>query len=514
MTLSKDSLKWAIEFLDRHSDGDIFPSIPEISAIRSSPDKLIDALRGEFSAGLGPMPSRRFIVPNDDLSYRQATQLHPQDSILLTAAVYQYGRGIEDRRLGTDTIFSYRFDPDVKHGLYGARGLWNDFWSLGIEMSDAYSHVLYCDVADFYNQISHHSVENQLMASDFPKPVCKWINSLLGSTTAKVSRGLPIGPHAAHLIAESTLIPIDNSLKTNGITFIRYSDDILVFCPSHDEAKRALQTIATILDKQQRLSLQRHKTRILVRDEFRDMYGKMVEDRPISLNEDRVLNIIRKYSGGNPYAAVTYNQVSAEDWKQFSEDIVRGIIDEYLGQDAIDHVRLRWFFRRLAQVGHPGAMKVVVDNIAWLVPCLPSVCSYITSLQSIPPDEWREVGTEVLRFLEPGSHFDTEFGRLSLLSLFSKNRDIDHFGELVQMFSASDPYARREILLAAKTNSQVDWLREHKETYESMDPWQKIAFVYCSSILPEDERQHFLRRSYPSSFLKELAAWSMSEKPT
>ena len=235
----------------------------------------------------------------------------------------------------------------------------------------------------------------------------------------------------------------------------------------------------------------------------------MIEDRPISQEEDKILRIVRKYSGGNPYATVTYNQITSDDWKAFSGDIVRGIIGDYLKANEVDYIRLRWFFRRLAQVGHPGALQVTIDHIRLLEPCLPSVCSYINSIQSIPPDDWKKIGKDLLGFIEPGSMFNSEFARLSLLSLFSKNEYIDHFVKLAPVFGASDPYARREILLAARTNAETDWLREHKESFELMDPWQRMAFIYCVSILPRDERNHFLKGHwYLCPFDEELVKWS------
>ncbi len=255
MTLQSDSLKWAIDFIDRYSDGDIFPSVPEISAIAKQPDGLIHALSNKPLTNFDPQPCRRFIVPTDELSYRQATQLHPQDSILLTAIVYQYGTGIEERRLAKDKVFSYRFNPVEGQGLYGDRNLWNDFWAAALALSEDYQYVLYCDIADFYNQIYHHTVDNQLAQSNLPNQAIKWILNLLKSTTAQVSRGIPIGPHAAHLLAECTLIPVDNSLTASGIHFLRYADDIVIFCHTEDEAKRALRTTAHTLDKQQRLML-------------------------------------------------------------------------------------------------------------------------------------------------------------------------------------------------------------------------------------------------------------------
>ena len=252
MTLQKNSIKWAIEFLTRHSDGDIFPKVLELEAIRASVDEFCSKVEGKSLNDFVTKACRRFIVPKDDISYRQATQLHPQDSLLLSALVYQYGAGIEGRRLKSDTVFSYRFAPTIDEGLYSSKTAWNDFWTSAYYKSRNTSVILYCDIADFYNQIYHHTVENQLIASGFPNQAVKWIVSLLESTTAGVSRGVPIGPHAIHLIAEATLIPIDNSMKTNGLQFLRYADDIIVFCPSNKAAQSALSLMANILDKQQR----------------------------------------------------------------------------------------------------------------------------------------------------------------------------------------------------------------------------------------------------------------------
>ena len=509
LKLNRDSIEWAIEFTKRHSDGDIFPPIPEIAALSQAPQDYISALSSTPLIQLTPQAYRRFVVPKRELSYRLATQLHPQDSIILTALVHQYGKGIEDRRLTSDIVYSYRFEPQKDHGLYRSPPQWNAFWSKARMASEGCSHVLYCDIADFYNQIYHHVVENQLSESKFPKDAVKWIVDLLKSTTATVSRGIPIGPHAVHLIAECTLVPVDNSLVSHGLYFIRYADDLVIFCESRDDAKRDLFEIVRTLDKQQRLILQDSKTRVFSADDFAQHCKEMIEDRPISEAEDRLLNIVGKYSEGNPYALITYNDISEEDWKQFSREVLDTIIMDYLDRDPVDFVRLRWFFRRLAQVGHPGALRSVITNFKSLEPCIAEISSYIGSIQSIDPREWTAVGKELLMLLSCSPIVDNEFFRLSILSLFSRNSYINHFESLASTFGSRDQHARREILLAAKANCAQDWLREHKEDYTSMDPWQQMAFVYCASILPHDERVHFLgKRSFSCSFCECLAKWA------
>lgn len=333
MTLNADSIGWALDFVSAHSDGDLFPRIVEFEAIQQRRDDFVKLIEGKPLTSFKPGAHRRFIVPKDEFSYRQATQLDPQDSILLTAAIRQFGQGIEDRRVSSKQVFSYRFFPDHIHGLYGNRSAWNEFWTAAYHLSRRYPAILYCDIADFYNQIYHHAVENQLIESGFPNQATKWIVSLLESTTAGVSRGVPIGPHPIHLIAESTLTPIDNSLNTLGLHFLRYADDILVFCASEKAAHTALASIAATLDKQQRLMLQRHKTQIFEPTRFQTLCSHMIEDRPISADEDRVLNLIKKYSGGDPYTTVLYGSISESDWRSLDGDVISDIIRDYIGKD-------------------------------------------------------------------------------------------------------------------------------------------------------------------------------------
>lgn len=507
--LNGDALSWAVDFVQNHSDGDLFPKIIEINAISSIKDKFVALIEGKDLSQFPPGACRRFIVPKDEISYRQATQLDPQDSIILTSIVYQYGIGIEQRRLNNNIVFSYRFSPDINHGLYSTTNAWNDFWNKAYRESFNFKNVLYCDIADFYNQIYHHIVENQLIESGFSNQVTKWIVNLLESTTVGVSRGVPIGPHPIHLLAEATMIPIDNSITSQGFRFLRYADDILIFCDSEQAGKAALAKMALILDKQQRLMLQRHKTKIYNSEEFKILCAAMIEDRPISREEDEILKLIKKYSGGNPYRTISYNEISIEDWDHITEDIITKIIYEYINQKEVDYIRLRWLYRRLAQIGHPGAIEVSLDELPKLSPCFANICTYLASVQSIDGDRWKYIGERLLELLDSDEVLNNEYFRLSLLSLFTKNKDINHFSVLINKYPSSESFVRREILLAANQNSAYDWLREQKESYQNMDSWQKMAFVYGISGLPKDEKKYFINRiSFYRPFDIILSKWA------
>lgn len=511
MTLQAAAVEWAIDFVQLHSDGDLFPKALEVAAIAAEKAHFVGQLAGADLGALPPGSCRRFIVPKDEFSYRQATQLDPQDSIVLSALIYQYGQQIEDQRLPKTRVFSYRFNPSLPDGLYSGKTAWNSFWTTAARHAEKSSHILYCDIADFYNQVYHHTVENQLISAGLPNQAIKWIIGLLESTTAGVSRGMPVGPHPIHLLAEATLIPVDNSLVAAGLRFIRYADDIVVFCKSERESRTALASIATVLDKQQRLTLQRHKTKIYSPTDFRGICTQMIEDRPINADEKSLLALIKKYSGGDPYKTISFSQISTADWSSISSESIRNVINQYVSSQPVDYIRLRWFYRRLAQIGHPGAIDVSLEHLDSLGPCFANICFYLASVQTIPAKDWKRVGSRLLQLLRTPEVKSSEYFRLLVLSLFTRNEHINHFAKLHRMFQASDPIIRREIILAARMNSALDWVRELKEDFPSMDPWQQRAMLFAVSGLAKDEKKFFIgRQTLIRPFDKTLAKWAKS----
>ncbi|SHJ88517.1 RNA-directed DNA polymerase, partial [Desulfofundulus thermosubterraneus] len=348
-------------------------------------------------------------------------------------------------------------------------------------------------VGNFLIDTTNHTIENQLIDVGFPNQAIKWILRLLESVTAKVSRGIPIGPHAVHLLAEASIRPVDNSLVARGIKFCRFSDDIIIFCNSKVQARTTLYTIAEILDKQQRLMLQRQKTKIFERSDFQDYCRCMVEDRPINDLEAKILNIIRKYSNGNPYQTVLLSQVSDDDLKMFTPDIINTILEDYLNQTEPNYVRLRWFIRRLTQVGHPSAIDFCITNFNALIPALSEVCRYFISIGNHPQTEWPYIGAQLIELLDNEIISSNEYFQMSILSLFNKKTELNQVHRILGKYGNASPNIRREILLVALANNCADWIRELKEQYAAMDLWTKRAFLAACKLLPVEERKFFTK---------------------
>ena len=151
-------------------------------------------------------------------------------------------------------------------------------------------------------------------------------------------------------------------------------------------------------------------------------------------------------------------------------------------------------------------------NISKLTPCFANVCMYLGSVQKIPADKWVCIGEQLLALLQTDIVQGNEYFRLLLLSLFTKNQYINHFSSLTRNYQGSEAFIRREIILSAKQNSAVDWLREEKESYIGMDAWQQMAYIFSISDLPIEERKFFINRfNYPRIVMSILSKWAKEQ---
>jgi hypothetical protein len=507
MKLDIDSITWALNHLVTKSDTDLFPIPIEFNIISKLGEDAILQLADLNIEDISPGSPRRFIVPKTDIACRTATQLDPMDSIILASIIHQYGRIFEQKRISTkeNKIYSYRFSPDEKGNLYDLNYSWNLFWNRCLEKSENYEYMVKLDISDFYNQIYHHSLENQL--ADYrgiPDQVWKWIMKLISKITANVSRGIPVGPHSANMLAEISFIPIDNSFVSQGIDFCRYVDDIIIFCNSEKEAKIDIYRIADILDKQQRLILQNQKTKIFGNSDFKKYCLEMIEDRPINDLEKNIINIINKYSKGNRYQTIYLSNISEEDLKEFNEPAINKILDDYLNQVNPDYTRLRWFIRRLSQVGHPSGVKFCLDNFEKLMPAISEICQYFVSVSNSSDINWLDIGSKLIKLLEDDLINSNDYFQISIYSLFNRKIELNHLTKIIKKYKKVSTLLQREIIIAAYKNNASDWIRELKEHFYTMDVWSRRAFLISCSILPKKEKYYYIDKVTPESLLENL----------
>ena len=505
-------LQQAKDNLISEGDTDIFPKPFEIAAIASEWDLIERELMKLPVGSYNWVGGRRVIVPKSRFTFRVATQLDPIDALVLTALIFEYGSKMESERISTDEnmVFSYRFSPDGGL-LYDATTDWyRRFWSESLKNAGKNNYVIMTDVTDYYNQISHHTVENQLSRAGLPNDVVKSIIKMLKNLTQNVSRGIPVGPHAMHLIAELAFDPIDRTLKSLGYQHCRFVDDIHIFCKSEDEAEIALYDLATILDKQQRLVLQRYKTKIINSSDFIMHAQRIIDNKPINDTEKEILDFMDSHSHGDPYRSISTASLSHDELRLLDKFDFESLLEIYLEEDDPNFPRIRWFYRRLAQIGVPDAVLFSVRNLNRLTPAIGDLAKYLTSAETNLELKWIEIGTDLVDSLNaiPIIHH-SDYLQMALLNLFSKISDLNHVDDLLQRYDASSNIMKRKIIKAATKADAGYWLRGKKEEIISADNWLRRALIIGASTFQKDERNFWLKQFKGGDNLleKAVAEW-------
>jgi hypothetical protein len=494
MKLTTDSIKWAIDHLEKENDTDIFPKPIEISIIKECKDDVIRVLSNIDIGNYKWRPSRRFLIPKDELSYRVITQLDPLDSVFLSAIIKSFGQKIEDNRIPINkrVVFGNRFNPAKNGFLYKSDGQWGKFWKAAKSRAKKNKYMLRFDIADFYNQIYHHTIENQLIECGLPNEVKNSICDLFNVVTLKVSRGIPVGPHSTHIIAEAALIPIDNSLTYHGINYCRFMDDFFAFGKTEVDCKIILNKAAEILDKQQRLILQRFKTKIFSQEDFLHECDEQLTFEPLNDVEEKILEIVKNHSDGPYLSKIKWEDLDPKDQEFFSRIFYGDLIDDYLKREGTPNFsKLRWIYRRLRQLGVPHAIDYTLDNLDRFTPIINDICEYLVAAAPNYSGNLKRTGKKIHKLLDNKIIKSSEFFQIALINIFSQAKELNHFSAFSKTFKASSENVKRKILLFAYSIKATDWLREIKEQYSDFNAWNKRAFLIASSCLPKDERKFF-----------------------
>jgi hypothetical protein len=507
-TIDGTSLDWALQHLIFEGDGDLFPRPFEIEVIKTSWNTLRQDLVSLDVAQYKWKPVQNVLVPKEELSFRRACRMEPLDSVLFSALVHEIGSAIEARRrpIAEQCVFSYRFSPQADGSMYRKGNPWKDFWNTSVSRSGNDKFIAVIDISDFYNQIYHHTLENQFDSSGVNPDIKRAFLNIFKLSSANVSRGIPVGPHASHLLAEMSLIPLDDYLRLKGVAFSRFVDDMHIFCESRELAQAAIYEVADFLDKSQKLSLNRQKTEILTSEQLKQKASLMLVDNPINEEEKKILRVIQSKAG--PYTRIVLNELSPSDLSVIQSADIAGILQSYLNADQPNYIRLRWFLRRLSQTGVPTAVECVVTRLQSLLPAVGDAAAYLNSAKDSYKGDWPQLGDALLNALQMAVVLRNEYLQIVLLSLFSRISLLNHIDKLVQSFDSYGNLAKREIILAARETSQATpWLQNLKSSIGNMDAWQRRALLFASVQIPKDERKHWLQsvQGYLSPLEKAIA---------
>ena len=502
LKLKKKSLEWALSLAISNGDTDIFPTAFEFEAILHDSQittpghkSIIDEISQQNILDWKTRPFRSCLIPKHRYGFRVSTQLDPLDFLVYTALIYELAPDIESRRVpaSENVVHSYRFNPSV-NSMFDPDYNYSTFRRRSQELANTnrFSHVVVADIADFFPRLYRHRVENALKACTTKISHVIALDGMLNQWTEHYSYGIPVGPTASRLIAEVSLDDVDRLLLSEGVVFVRFSDDYRIFCSSAKDAHEKLAFLANAIFSNHGLTFQQSKTRIVTLDDFKAGYVLSEEAQELKRLSEMFYEILDE-TDINHYQTIEWDDLTAEQQKKLEELNLVGIIDEQARSEEIDIGICKFVLRRLSQLGNDQALNILIENIDRLYPVFPDVVKYVTSIRLTDVNIKKDIGNRMLKLLSDTTVSHLEYHRMWLLNMFTYSTEWNNQGEFVMLFNkATDEFSKRELILALGRSHQDYWFRSRKlNLSQQFTDWSRRAFLLAASCLPTDERKHW-----------------------
>ena len=432
-------------------------------------------------------------MPKSRIGFRVSTQLDPLDSLLYAAVLYEFADEVEEYRVPSELeiVCSYRIKIQATGALFEHETGWPTFHKRSVDLADSgrFTHVLVADVADFYNQVSHHRVNNVLQSAGVPTDRTKNIERFLSLLSAKQSRGLPVGPSASIALAEASLDDVDKYLLSRRLEYVRYVDDFRIFCESEKQAIHAAHDLTHYLYTAHRLALAAAKTslytvRRFVERELLDP-GEEEERGKVSKLKDLIQQVLE-----NTGYQIDFEELPESDLNDIVRDNLAELFLQALARRPLHLGLTRYLLRRAKQLRTTILRMPVLENLAVLTPAMREVIEYL--IVGSKPGEFRETGTRLLDFALNGASGPLPFVRLWILEFFIRRPgSIGYLDALRIATESRDSLGMRPTALLAKAYDQVQWVRSQKEQWANHSPWDRRAIIWSATVLPDDERRHW-----------------------
>lgn len=520
LILKEKALDWALLHLEKYGDTTIFPLPFEYQAIRQSWPIIKDKIKKIETSNIKVRPCRRCLTPKHAFGFRIPTQLDPLDTIIYSALVLEIGNDIENTRIPIEKniVFSNRFKPTAEGAMYDKDINWQEFQKrsseLGTENSSSF--VVIADIADFYQRIYIHPLENALSQCTKKFVHSESIIKFIKGWNHNKSFGIPIGPSASNLLAELILDDVDKALLTEGVNFCRYVDDYRIFCSNEKEAHNSLALLANILFDFHGLTLQQHKTEIVTNNKFIGEYVKKESDKEINSLARKLRTILNKLGiDTNPYIPIEFGNLPEKVKLAIQNLNLTDLLKEELEKPEIDFNLIKFLLRRISQFDNVENVNLIFQNIHKLYPLFPDVIYYIQRFRNNNPQVKRRIGENLLGLLDKSFVGHLDFHQMWIFNTFTKTDEWDNQDQFPALFKkyAQSEFAQGEIIHALGRSNNQSWFRFRKSNIQNFTPWLKRAFLASASCLPEDEYDHWTRSIKGLDLLEEtVIKWAKQNR--
>lgn len=438
------------------------------------------------------------LVPKKNLcDYRKCAWIDVIDEIKYLTLVLLMAKDIEFARdnKSNKRVFSYRLKTKGNNGyIFDNKYNYTSFRNRIIEKSRMKNKriVVECDISNFYDRLNLHRLESTLLSIEkIDKDAIKLLNEILLFWSNRDSYGLPVGSNASRILAEASLIEIDNYLISKKIDFCRFVDDYRIFAKNASEAHKNLALLVERLNKEG-LFLNFSKTNIkeLIKN---DSKLKIEKKEKKNFNVEVFNKIIRGYSGLIP---LKFRELSDSEKNKFinedeNENILKIkdtlLIDPKEFIVTIKIIVAKGKYDRLSEISE------IIDRFPQFIPYYVDIL--IKCANKISRNTINEIKNNMSKWITEDEI--PEYIKVYVIRLFS----IDEFKDKEIVFKAfrnlkrnAGDYIGRAILESLEDDLNRGEVIEIRDYYIRADIWEKREILkIVQKKLSVGENRPFLK---------------------
>lgn len=235
--------------------------------------------------------------------------------------------------------------------------------------NEGYVWVVDLDLAKFFDTVNHSKLLQLLSERIKDGRVISLIHKFLRALVLEDGKstpntiGTPQGGPISPILANIMLNELDKKLEERGHSFVRYADDMMIFCKSRKAAERTLANIKPFIEKKLFLKLNEEKTKIryigscdvkFLGFGFYAEKGGKIKDKPPQKSKDKCVKRLREITSRS-------RGQSLDAFRKQLSEFVRGWVNYFLRSDMAIFVRDtdKWLRRRIRQsTGSSGKRSV------------------------------------------------------------------------------------------------------------------------------------------------------------
>jgi hypothetical protein len=493
----REHFETALLNIDRFGDTDVLPFPIEKQIFFDKQPEVLELLleiHADFDDILNRYPAynERSLSAVGFYGYRWVTHIDSIWNAYLLGLVVALGDSIEEKRLEIkdNSVFSYRFRPNRETGmLFDPNVGWRQYQQQALEHAESHEHVLTCDISDFYPRVDHRRLGRALegiskRAED--REHARRILLLLAKLARGAGYGLPVGGPAARLLSELLLHSVDYLLTIKGIVFCRFTDDYHVFADTEEEAYRHLMTLSENLFEVQGLMLQKNKTRIMPKAEFRSTSAFAEGGKAQTPEEEAKWGLLNLKIHFDPYS-----ESAEEDYEALRKELNRhnilNMLARELNKSRVDSALTRQLVRAvkfLDDTNRDRAVRSLLESLPKLYPLMPHVLQLIkTTVGELSEGTRDHVFAKLRQLIQEGSYLVNPPCHLAYAVRVLAHDPSDATDKVLDgVFAGPSRMVRRDVILAMARRRKTFWVEALQPRLDDLGQWERRALLIASHI--------------------------------